>query len=308
MDLHDTKQLLPTRREIASRIFRQRTIFAATFLLVVTAFVLTGQFRPKYQAQMKVLIEKQRVDPVVTTGHDSTPELQTMSVREEDLNSQAEIFKGDDLGRQVVLEVGTVPLGSTPAVIEKAVRKLEKHLSVGVIAKTDLIELKYESANADQSRRVLSTLARLYLERQRNLEGPDFQVSFFDQQVHEHGLALETSEARLLDFTRRTGVVSANLQRELSVRQMEDLNQSKMQNSADMAQARGRAEQLAAQLVNTPARLDADQRRSDNPQLLNELNATLLTQQLKRTDLLNKYDARYRWCRMSIGRLRSRKV
>ena len=294
MDLHDTKQLLPTRREIASRIFRQRTIFLATFLLVVTAFVVSGQFRPKYQAQMKVLIEKQRVDPVVTTGHDSTPELQTMSVREEDLNSQAEIFKGDDLARQVVLEVGIVPPGSSPAVVEKAVRKLEKHLSVGVIAKTDLIEIKYESPNADLSRRVLSTLARLYLQRQRNVEGPDFQVSFFDQQVREHGLALERSEARLLDFTRRTGVVSADLQRELAVRQVDELNQSKIQNTADMAQARGRAQQLAVQLLNTPARLDADQRRSDNPQLLDQLNATLLSQQLKRTDLLNKYDARYR--------------
>ena len=261
---------------------------------MVTTFVVTGQFRPKYQAQMKVLIEKQRVDPIVTTGHDSTPELQTISVREEDLNSQAEILKGDDLGRQIVLEVGVVPPGSSPAIVEKAVRKLEKHLNVGVISKTDLIAIKYESSSADLSRRVLSTLATLYLQRQRNMVGPDFQVSFFDQQVHERGVALEESEAKLLDFTRRTGVVSANLQRELSVRQMEDLNQSKMQNSADTAQARGRAEQLAVQLLNTPARLDADQRRSDNPQLLNQLNTTLLTLQLKRTDLLNKYDAHYR--------------
>ena len=294
MDTHDTKQLLPTRREIVSRIFRQRTIFAATFLLVVTGFVVTGQFRPKYQAQMKVLIEKQRVDPVVTTGHDSTPELQTMSVREEDLNSQAEILKGDDLGRQIILDVGAVPSDSSPAVIERAVRKLEKHLNIGVIAKTDLIEIRYESSSAELSRRVLSSLAKFYLQRQRNVDGPDFQVSFFDQQVREHGLALEKSEAKLLDFTRRTGVVSASLQRELSVRQMEDLDQSKMQNSADVAQARGRAEQLAVQLLNTPSRLDADQRRSDNPQLLNQLNATLLSLQLKRTDLLNKYDARYR--------------
>ena len=57
MDLENTKQLLPTRREIASLIFRHRTIFAVTFLLVVAAFILTGQFKPKYQAQMKVLIE-----------------------------------------------------------------------------------------------------------------------------------------------------------------------------------------------------------------------------------------------------------
>ncbi len=294
MDLHDTKQLLPTRREIVSRIFRQPAIFAVTFVLVVVAFVLTGQFKPKYQAQMKMLIEKQRVDPVVTTGRDSTPELQTVSVREEDLNSQAEILKGEDLGRAIVLEAGIVPSGSSPAVVEKAVRKLEKHLDVGVIAKTDLISIKYESSSSDLSRRVLSTLATLYLQRQRNVQGPDFQVSFFEQQVREHGLALQVSESKLLDFTRRTGVVSADLQRELSVRQMEALKQSTLQNAADTAQARGRAEQLAVQLLRTPDRLDTDQKRSDNPQLLNQLNANLLSLQLKRTDLLNKYDAHYR--------------
>ncbi len=294
MDLHDTTQLLPTRREVVSRIFRQGTVFGVTFLLVVAAFVLTGQFKPKYQAQMKVLIDKQRVDPVVTTGRDSTPELQTMSVRDEDLNSQAEILKGEDLGRQVALEAGLVPAGSSPADVEKAVRKLERHLDVSVIAKTDLISVKYESSSADLARRVLSTLAENYLRRQRNGQGPDFQVSFFEQQVHAHGIALGESEGRLLDFTHRTGVVSADLQRELSVRQMEDLNQAKMQNAAETAQARGRAEQLAVQLLNTPSRLNTEQKRSDNPQLLNQLNATLLSQQLKRTDLLTKFDEHYR--------------
>ncbi len=294
MDLYETTQLLPTRREIASRIFRQGTVFGMTFLLVVTAFVVTGQFKPKYQAQMKVLIDKQRVDPVVTTGRDSTPELQTMNVRDEDLNSQAEILKGEDLGRQVALEAGLVSADSGAAEVEKAVRKLERHLDVSVISKTDLISIKYESPNAELARRVLSTLAENYLRRQRDVQGPDFQVSFFEQQVHTHGIALQESEDRLLDFTRRTGVVSADLQRELSVRQMEDLNQTRMQNAADTAQARGRAEQLAVQLLNTPSRLDTEQRRSDNPQLLNQLNATLLSQQLKRTDLLNKYDEHYR--------------
>ena len=165
MDLYNSQQLLPTRREIATRLFRQWRVFLTTFFVVTKLFVLTGQFKPKYEAQMKVQIEKQRVDPVVTTGRDSTPELQTMNVREEDLNSQAEILKGEDLGRGIVLALGLVPLDSSPAVVQKAVRKLEKHLDVGVIAKTDLISVKYVSPSGDLSRRVLSTLATLYLQR-----------------------------------------------------------------------------------------------------------------------------------------------
>lgn len=297
MDLSETKQLLPTRREIASRIFRQRTVFAATFLLILAAFIATGQFRPKYRAEMKVIVRKQRVDPIVTTGQDSTPQLQTINVREEDLNSEAEILKGADLARHVVLEAGLVPAGSDSATIEKAMRKLQHHLDVAVLSKTNLISIKYESQNADQSRHVLAALASLYLQRQRNVQGPDFQVSFFDGQVHEHGIALQTAEAKLLEFTRRTGVVSANLQRELAVRQMGDLSLAKVQNEAEKAQAMGRAEQLALQMRFTPTRLDTDKKSSDNPQLLNQLNTTLLSLQLKRTDLLNKYDAHYRLVR-----------
>ena len=294
MERSETKALLPTRREVVSRIFRQRTIFAITFLLVLAAFVVTGQFKPKYRAEMKILVRKQRVDPVVTTGQDSTPMLQTMGVREEDLNSEAEVLKGEGLAREVTLQAGLVRPGSDPPTLEKAVRKLQHRLDVAVVSKTDLIDIRYESQDPEQSRRVLVTLASLYLQRQRNVLGPDFQVTFFEQQVHAHGAALDDAEARLLAFIRRTGVVSAGLQSELAVRQMEDLSQTEMQNGADIAEARGRTRQLASSLASEPARLETEQKQSDNPQLLNQLNATLLSLQLKRTDLLNKYDPGYR--------------
>ena len=91
--LIECKPLLPTRRDLVARVFRQRTVFVVCLLLVIAGFIVTRQFQPKYQAEMKVLLRKDRVDPVVTTGQNSTPELQAMSVREEDLNSQVEILK-----------------------------------------------------------------------------------------------------------------------------------------------------------------------------------------------------------------------
>ncbi len=295
MDHIETRTLLPTRRDIASRIFRQRGVLIVTFLIVVTGFIVTGQFKPKYRSEMKVLVSKQRVDPIVTTGQDSTPQLQTVSVRDEDLNSEAEILKGEDLLRQLVPAAGLVAPDSTDAVaIEQAVRKLQKHLDVSVVAKTDLIAVRYEAQNPEQSRRVLSTLASLYLKKQRSVHGPDFQVTFFTQQVKEHAGALQQAEQKLLDFTHDTGIVSASLQRELTVRQMEDLNQAKRTNDWEIAEARARTNQLATQYETEPTRLVTDRRKADNPQLLNQLNANLLSLQLKRTDLLAKYDPKYR--------------
>jgi uncharacterized protein involved in exopolysaccharide biosynthesis len=295
MQLIESRALLPTRREMAVRIFRQRVVFLICFLLVMAGFVLTGQFTPMYRAEMKVLIRKERVDPKVTTGQNSTPELQSVVVREEDLNSEAELLKGDDLLHDVVVQAGLVPAGSNdPIAIAKALRKMKRRLDVSPVTKTDLISVSYESANPERSRQVLATVESLYLAKQRNVRVNDFQVTFFDQQVTLERNALAAAEAKLLGFTRTNGVVSAALQRDLTIRRMEDLNQEQMQNWAEMANLQGRVKNLATQLSVENPRILTESKTADNPQLLQQLKSSLLALQLKRTELLNKYDAHYR--------------
>jgi uncharacterized protein involved in exopolysaccharide biosynthesis len=295
MQLIESRALLPTRREMAVRIFRQRVVFLICFLLVMAGFVLTGQFTPMYRAEMKILIRKERVDPKVTTGQNSTPELQSVVVREEDLNSEAELLKGDDLLHDVVVQAELVPAGSNdPVAIAKALRKMKRRLDVSPVPKTDFISVSYESANPERSRQVLTTLESLYLAKQRNVRVNDFQVTFFDQQVTLERNALTAAEAKLLGFTRTNGVVSAALQRDLTIRRMEDLNQEQMQNSAEMANLQGRIKNLATQLSVENPRILTESKTADNPQLLQQLKSSLLALQLKRTELLNKYDAHYR--------------
>jgi succinoglycan biosynthesis transport protein ExoP len=244
---------------------------------------------------MKILIRKERVDPKVTTGQNSTPELQSVVVREEDLNSEAELLKGDDLLHDVVVQAGLVRAGSNdPIAIAKALRKMKRKLDVSPVTKTDLIAVSYESANPERSRQVLTTLESLYLAKQRNVRVNDFQVTFFDQQVTLERNALAAAEVKLLGFTRTNGVVSAALQRDLTIRRMEDLNQEQMQNSAEMANLQGRVKNLATQLSVENPRILTESKTADNPQLLQQLKSSLLALQLKRTELLNKYDAHYR--------------
>jgi uncharacterized protein involved in exopolysaccharide biosynthesis len=293
--LIEYKPLLPTRRDLIARIFRQPTVFLASLLLVIAGFVMTGQFRPKYRAEMKILVRKERVDPVVTTGQASTPELQTMAVREEDLNSQVEILKGQDLLLKVVIEAGLVPAGNhDPVSIAKAMRKLDHNLDVSAIPKTDLISASYESPNPEQSRRVLATLASLYLNKQRDVRGPSFEISFFEEQVKAHSSALQAAEEKLLAFTQNTGVVSADLERDLTIRQMKEIRQEKLQTEVDIAALRSQTGQLAVQIAAQADRIPTASKTADNPQLLNQLKGTMLTLQLKRTQLLNEFDPHYR--------------
>jgi polysaccharide biosynthesis transport protein len=291
----ESKALLPTRREVAVRVFRQRAVFSICFLLVIGGFVFTGQFTPMFKAEMKILVRKERVDPVVTSGQNSTPELQSVTVREEDLNSESELLKGDDLLRDVAIQAGLVPAGSyDPIAVAKALRKLRKKLDVSPLTKTDLIAVSYESSNPERSRRVLTTLESLYLAKQRNVRTNDFQTTFFNQLVSIQRNALATAEARLLTFTQMSGVVSAALQRDLTVGHLEDVNQEQLQNSAEMANLEGRVKKLAAQLSIEKPRVLTESKTADNAQLLQLLKASLLSLQLKRTELLNKYDQHYR--------------
>ena len=295
MYLLESKSLLPTRRELAARVFRQRTIAVVCFLLVVAGFVLSGQFTPKYQAEMKILVRKQRVDPVVTTGQVSNPELQQMAVTDEEINSQVELLRNEDLLREVVLQAGLVPTGETnPVAIAKAVRRLQTHLTVAPVTKTNLISARFQGTSPEQARLVLATLAKFYLARQSDAPDRDFQVSFFDQQVKAHLHALEAAQDKLAAFTRQTGVVSADLQRDLTLRQLNDTKGEHLETQAAIADAQAREIAIASEMVHQPQRISTDSSLSDNPQLLNQLKGTLLNLQLQRQQLLAKYDEHYR--------------
>ncbi|MGB9469753.1 MAG: hypothetical protein WBQ59_10415 [Candidatus Acidiferrum sp.] len=296
MQVIESKALLPTRRDMAARIFRQRRVFLVCFLFVIAGFALTGQFAPKFKAEMKIRVRKERVDPMVTTGQSSTPELQSVTVKEEDLNSEAELLKGDDLLREVVIQAGQVPLSGSndPVAIAKAQRKLQRKLDVSPIAKTDLISVSYESPDPVQSQQVLATLESLYLAKQRNVRVSDSQINFFEQQVNIQRNARAAAEEKLIEFTQASGIVSAALQRELTVRHIEDLNQEQLQNSAEIANLQGRVNKLNSQVSIEKPRIITETKASDNPQLLQQLKTSLLNLQLKRTELLNKYDPHYR--------------
>ena len=286
--------LLPSRREVVARIFRKRTVFIACFLLVLVGFALTGKFESSYQAEMKILVRKERVDSVMTAVPNSTPDLQQLSVSEEELNSEVELLQSGDLLHDVVLQAGLSPDPNNKIQVARAQKALTKQLDIAAVPKTDLIMIKYEGSDPAKTQKVLATLGALYLKRRPQLHGTSFEISFFDEQVRQHRNALEQAEGALLAFTRQTGVVSASLERDLTIQQMKSVSQQKMEAAAAAADAAGRSEKLQSELSVEAPRLTTASRQADNPQLLQNIKSTLLTLQLHRAELLAKYDPNYR--------------
>src|SRR5579871_6588933 len=87
---------LPTLRDVASVIFRQRWVVVITFLLTIAAIAASGFWTPKFDAQMKILVRRPRPDNVAPIGNSPSQPLNDQ-VTEEDINSEVELLNSQDL-------------------------------------------------------------------------------------------------------------------------------------------------------------------------------------------------------------------
>ena len=75
----------PTARDVAAIIFRQKKTLLLSFVVILLGIVLSGVLMPKYQAQMKILVRRERVDPMVTSQSNAPPQFEG-EVTEAELN------------------------------------------------------------------------------------------------------------------------------------------------------------------------------------------------------------------------------
>jgi uncharacterized protein involved in exopolysaccharide biosynthesis len=294
------RQPLPTRRDIIAVLFRQRWPMLATFLLVVVAVALSGMWIPKYEAKMKILALRQRSDEMVTSSANAPSQFSNDQVSEEDLNSEVELLNSDDLLRKVVLttgldrQYGLSSEADSYLSVAKAVRNLGKDLTIEPLRKTNVISVSYQARDPQVAEKVLKALAAAYTEKHMEMHRPLGEFKFFDQQTEQYKQGLNQAQGKLTDFTKGTGVVSAELERDSALQQAQAFDSNARQTQTALLETEHRVSALRAQLQTIKPRMTTVVRNSDNPQLLQQLKSTLLTLELKRTELLTKYEPTYR--------------
>src|ERR1035438_3018828 len=167
--------LSPTPRELAATLFRRPRLVATAFGFVLVAAMLFAVFSARYESHFKVLLRRGRFDPVVSSQPASAMDFTRPDITEEELNSEVELLRDEDLLKQVVIMAGLVPVDALalerPAEIEQAVRKLAGRLNVEALKKSNLIQVSYKDTNPDRAARILSALSNLYVEKHNNLSG-----------------------------------------------------------------------------------------------------------------------------------------
>jgi uncharacterized protein involved in exopolysaccharide biosynthesis len=298
-----TQQSGPTMRELAMVLFRRRRVFVWVAGVVLAASIFYAVFGTRYQANMKVLVRRGRADAPVSAGENAPLDLTRIAVSEEELNSEVELLRDDDVLRSVVQQTGiggrdwlhVLRLSEGPPQrLERAARRLAKKLRVEPVKKTNLIAVSYATDDPQTAQRVLQAVAGAYLEKHKTVHRPSGELHFFDQQIEESRRLLEDSKERLLTFSEQHGAVSAGLQRDLALQKFSEMDASDRQTKIALAETGQRVADLRTLMNTLPERTTTQIRSADNPELLKALKSSLMDLQLKRTQLLTKFEPNHR--------------
>jgi uncharacterized protein involved in exopolysaccharide biosynthesis len=287
-------------------MFRRRRVFAWVSGLVLAAAILYALAGAKYEANMKVLVRRGRADAPVSAGENAPLDLTRMAITEEELNSEVELLRDDEVLRNVVRQTGVgiggwwnfLHHGEGPAErMERAARRLAHKLNVEPIKKTNLIAISYAAGDPQAAAKVLQSLADVYLEKHMAVHRPGGELRFYEQQTADSRRQLDESEGRLLHFTSARRVVAAAQERDLVLQKLSDLDAGARQTKIDLAETEQRIAELEGNIAKLPARSTTQLRTADNPELLRALKSNLLDLQLKRIELLTKFEPNHRLVR-----------
>ena len=306
---------LPTLRDIATPLFRHPKLVLLTFLGLVLCTVLGIILLPKdYEAKMKILVKRERVDAAVSPGRDAVMS-NPGGVTEEELNSEVELLKSRDLLEKVVISCNLQELLSShfwdwllPASatnesadrqgsekkISQAVLSLENKLQIEPLRKTDLIQVTYDSPDPQLAARVLRTLGSLYLEKTVEVHRPPGAFDFFQAESQHYDQHLQAAEAELTKFDREKGVADPQLEKQIALQKLSEFVATYNSTQVAIKEGEKRTRVVQEQLVTTPEQTVSQVRSSENQFLMQQLKTTLLDLQLKRTALLENFKPDYR--------------
>jgi uncharacterized protein involved in exopolysaccharide biosynthesis len=284
-------------------MFRRRRTFVWVAGLVFTAslwYAITGT---KYQANMKILVRRDRAETPVSAAVSAPLDLTRVGITEEELNSEVELLRDHDVLRKVVeqnrpggrdwFHVLHLREGRAQRV-ERATRRLAQQLSVQQVKRTNLISISYPARDAESGAKLLRSLAAAYMEKHTAVLRPAGELRFFEKQTEESGKQVEESSRRLLLFTKDHGIIAAAQQRDIAIQKLGELEAGQRQTRIEMAETRQRIVELEQLLAKLPERTITQVRTRENAELLSSLKASLLDLQLKRTQLLTKFEPNHR--------------
>lgn len=306
-------ELLPawTVRDVLTPLFRHKGAVLSVFAIVfgLSIYLVSTVIARYYVASMQIVVQQHRTDPSITAGQTGAIMNTSHGVSPDQISSEMAILKGGDMLRSVAETCGLAdengfspselffprePERRKAAKFEKAATSLEKGLKVEAAKVSDVIEVRYGRVGDPRTPAcVLQNLGNLYLQKRLQIQRPPGASKFFAEQTEKYGKELAATENQLAQFSQDQGVAApdvlkTDLAQQLSIA-IASLNTTQQAIAAD----EHRLADLSKQLVTTPDRITTQQVSNSAMTLLQQLEASLLAAQVKRRELLTKYEPTY---------------
>jgi uncharacterized protein involved in exopolysaccharide biosynthesis len=294
----------PTLRDVLTPIFRHKRAGILTAMALFMGTTVMVLLLPEnYEAEMKILVTRDRMDPVASSNPNVPPQGRT-DVTEDELNSEVELLRSRDLLEQVALAAGLygarngaiagqATSSAERIAVSRTVRALQKDLKIALLRRTTMIKVSYRSSDPTTAARVLTELARLYLEKHLALHRPPGAYQFFTDQAERFRAEYTAAEARWKEYGRQEEVVSADIEKVSTLQKLADFEAALQQTRGAIADATLRVAELDAQTAVTPSRQTTQIRTSENAELIRELKSRILNLEVKHVEMLRKFTPNY---------------
>ncbi|MCU1306566.1 MAG: capsular exopolysaccharide family [Acidobacteriaceae bacterium] len=226
-------------------LLKQKSVIIASVLIVVTLVTIaTFRMTPLYEASARIAISKEDSGDNLRINNQGGETDYSFDYNIE-LDTQAKIIQSDTLALRVIddLHLGQ-DRSLANAVVNTALPRSEKlssaeirketqalgvwhgSLAVNKIPRTRMIEIRYTSPDPKLAAQVVNTLASVYIENnyRARYESTMQASEWLSKQLTDLQLKVETSQAALVKYQRKNGIVGIDEKQNTITSKLDQLN------------------------------------------------------------------------------------
>jgi len=281
-------------RPIVTAAFRYHRLWLMIVGGIIAISVLYAFLAPRqYHSEMDILVQNKRGDDQITPNRISG-EITVNGVTEEQINSEIQLLLSRGLANQVVdpnwssHAEATMTDGQLKA-HDKAITAFEKHLSVTMVRKSNVIHVTYIASSPKLATDTLNRLLTAFLTKQKEIAQPPGTSEFFAQQAANYKQQLDQAQQQLAQFQQQQQIVTLSDTEQSLDREINDAQSDLRETDAQISELTQQLGTQTRQLHTIPQRQMTQVRTVPNDYSVERLNTMLAELENKRTTLLTKF-------------------
>ncbi len=295
--ISETGRLTSPLRKIVTIIFKRKHIILSVFIgVVVTVAVGTWLMRPVYQADARVLVERE-LDSEKSLLFRMN--LNLMYEKHDWLKSEIEIIKSIPVAMKIIEQLKlheTEFKGMKPGQRNQMLAAFQSRLKVENTKDSNVLTIRYESTDPNLAAEVVNCVAKAYIDYRSQLFSESAQYQFFNDQIRVAEEKLRELEERQARFKQTEELLSPTAQSEILLAKIADyekaLTNVRTQRIGKEAMLKVIKSQLSSgDKINIPATESANSLSREKH--IARLRGELLDLELRRDQLLQKFTPEY---------------